>query len=335
VIVRASRYFVLGILLALSACTSRPQLPQVPLVPKAKPKPVPTQPSNIKVEVSPGGPAIFTTNAAEFQVRPDGYVQAFLLKDARKLSLDEPRVGAPSESDYVVVDGKDVHFILDFQQARELETVGAMGAGKRLEIPARPLGPSGMYLHRTLVLEAYDKFPNVLLSTVIYENTGATPLRFEKTIDQRHRLSARVGGEHGQAWEVWSYHRGGTGNKGEIVRVTRNFTRRNVFDPEKGNDAKDVPVTAFWTGEVGEAVGDLDVSAEGAAIPAKVGTDGRVDVQLERAAKMLLNPGDAYSSPRSFLCVYGGDAAEPQRLFAALPPKTSTIPAKPQPPTRP
>jgi hypothetical protein len=325
---------VLFILLSLVACTSRPQLPQVPLVPKPKPKSTPTQPSNINVKVSPGGPAVFTTSAAEFQVRPDGYVQAFLLQDVRKLSLDEPRVGAPAESDYVVVDGKDVHFILDFQQAQELETIGAMGVGKRLNIPARPLGPSGMYLHRTLVLEAYDKFPNVLFSAAVYENTGATALRFEKAIDQRHRLSAKMAGQ-GEAWELWSYHRLGGEDKGEVVRVAQKFSRRNALDPLREKDAKDLPVVAAWTGEVGEAVGEADATPVDSAIPVRVAADGRVDVQLESVAKTMLKPTETYSTPRNFLCVYRGDGAEPEHLLSALPPKPGAEPAKAQPSTQP
>ena len=35
---------------------------------------------------------VLTTSAAEFQVTPEGYVQASLLKDGKKLSLDEPDV---------------------------------------------------------------------------------------------------------------------------------------------------------------------------------------------------------------------------------------------------
>src|ERR1019366_926166 len=145
----------------------------------APPNPEPTQPSTINVDVKAGGPVTLTTSAAEFQVTLDGYVQAFLLldaqkKDGKKLSLDEPNVGAPSDSDFVRVGGKDVHFTLDFEQAQVHEAIGKMGVGKRMEIPARPLGPSGTDLQRVLALEVYDKFPNILLSTVEYKNTGAS-----------------------------------------------------------------------------------------------------------------------------------------------------------------
>ncbi|MGB9204467.1 MAG: hypothetical protein WCB94_10930, partial [Terriglobales bacterium] len=132
--------FVL-LLLLLAACS------------KAPAKPEPTQPSTIKVEVKDGGPIVLVTSAAEFEVGSDGYVRASLLQDRRKLSLDEPNVGAPADSDFVRVRGKDVHFTLDFQQTEVHEAIGKMGVGKRVEIPARPLGPSGTELQRVLALE--------------------------------------------------------------------------------------------------------------------------------------------------------------------------------------
>src|SRR6266496_4564343 len=46
--------------------------------------------SSIKVESKSGGPIVLTTSSAEFQVSPSGSVQAFLLKDGAKLTLDLP-----------------------------------------------------------------------------------------------------------------------------------------------------------------------------------------------------------------------------------------------------
>ena len=103
---------VVSLVLLLSACS---KLPESSLLRKtAAVKPEPTQPSTISVDVKDGGPAVFTTSTAEFQVRPDGYVQASLLKDGKELSLDEPAMGAPDDSDFVRAEGKDVHFTLDF-----------------------------------------------------------------------------------------------------------------------------------------------------------------------------------------------------------------------------
>src|SRR5215469_16044961 len=62
--------------------------------PAARPKPVPSRPSDIKVEVQDGGPIVLTTTTAEFQFLPSGFLQASLLIDGKRLTLDEPNVGS-------------------------------------------------------------------------------------------------------------------------------------------------------------------------------------------------------------------------------------------------
>jgi alpha-galactosidase len=280
----------------------------------------PAHPSTIKVEVKGGGPAVLTTSVAEFQVRPDGYVQAFLLKDGKKLSLDEPNVGAPADSDFVRAGGKDVHFTLDFQQAKVHEAIGKMGVGERIEIPARPLGPSGTELQRVLALEVYDNFPNLLLSTVEYKNSGARDVVIEKSVNQRRRLNARLSDAQVQPWEMWSFHGSSYDwGKDDVVKLTRAFSQPNVFgEMTKGGYGGGIPVVAFWTGQVGEAVGHVETIPISAAIPAKVASDGRVNTEVDYAANVTLKPGDTYSTPRSFLSVYAGDFYEPLRIWSSV-----------------
>src|SRR5580700_11616247 len=116
--------------------------------PAEQPKVDTARPSDIKVEVRDGGPVVVTTSAAEFQVLPSGFLQATLLKDGKRLTLDEPGVGSAAGSDYIVHDGKDLEFVPDFGQAKVLEAIGKLGRGKRVEIPAHPLAPAGTDIER-------------------------------------------------------------------------------------------------------------------------------------------------------------------------------------------
>ena len=87
-----------------------------------QPKAPPARPSDIKVEVRDGGPVVLTTGAAEFQILPSGFVQATLLKDGKRLTLDEPEVGSAGGSDSIMNEGKDLDFVPDFAQAKILES---------------------------------------------------------------------------------------------------------------------------------------------------------------------------------------------------------------------
>src|SRR5438874_2411746 len=73
--------------------------------PAVQPTVAPVRPSDIKVEVRDGGPIVLTTSAAEFQLLPSGALQGTLLKDGKRLTLDEPGVPAAS-GDAIVHDGK-------------------------------------------------------------------------------------------------------------------------------------------------------------------------------------------------------------------------------------
>src|SRR5271156_4002418 len=77
-------------------------------------KAAPTRPSAIKVEVRDGGPVVLTTSAAEFQVLPSGLGQATLLKDGKRLTLDDPAVGPTAGIDSIMRDGKELQFVPDF-----------------------------------------------------------------------------------------------------------------------------------------------------------------------------------------------------------------------------
>src|SRR5579863_4686851 len=161
------------------------------------------QPSAIGVSVSASGPIVLTTSAAEFQVLPSGYIQASLLQDGKKLSLDEPQEGNPAESNYLVDAGGVVHFTPDLSHAKVDEATGKLGRGKRVTIPAQPAGIQGKILQRTLQIEVYDDFPTLLLSSATYTNAGTSDYQIDKIVEQQHRFNSQAAKE--TPYDMWSY----------------------------------------------------------------------------------------------------------------------------------
>ncbi len=302
--------------LVLAACSETP----APRPHNQQPKPEPTQPSTIKVETNSGGPVVLTTTGAEFRVSPDGSVQAALLRDGQKLSLDDPRIGTPADSFFVHVGGKDLHFGLEFGSARVLDAIGKMGVGKRLEISGRPLGPSGSNLECLLAIEVYDNFPNILLSTVEYKNAGTREMKIQESVNQRRRLNARLVNTKVQPWAMWSFQGASYDwGKDDVVKLTPAFSQPNIMgEMVKGGYGGGIPVVAFWTRDVGEAVGHVETIPIKATIPAKVAADGRVNVEVDYPADITLKPGETYSTPRSFVSVYSGDFYEPLRMWSSV-----------------
>ena len=118
--------------------------------PPARTETTAPKPSLIKVEVKPGGPIVLTTSSAAFQILPSGYIQASLLKGDQRLTLDQPGTEA---GNLLVQDGKAVEFALDFSAAKVEESVGKLGPGKRVAIPARMRDSSTSSIEEMLQIE--------------------------------------------------------------------------------------------------------------------------------------------------------------------------------------
>jgi len=126
--------------------------------PAVQPTATAIRPSDIKVEVRDGRPVVLTTGAAEFQVLPSGQLQGTLLKDGKRLTLDEQGSGASAGGDFIVHEGKTLEFTSDFAKAKILDATGKLGRGKRVEIPALA-SAAGTAIERTTAIETYDDFP--------------------------------------------------------------------------------------------------------------------------------------------------------------------------------
>jgi len=216
---------------------------------KEKKPEVRSEPSKIKVVVNDGGPVVFTTRTAEFQVLPSGYVQAFLSNEGTKLSLDEPGESSPA-NDYLVQDGKEVRFKLDFRHTKVTDAAGKLGRGKHVEIPAQGVEASAAGLQRTLQIDVYDDFPNLLLSSVVYMNTGRSDYHIDTIIEQQHRFDSHV---LKKPYDMWSFHGSSyEWGKDDVVKLTSKFSQPNVMGGiVKGGYGGGIPVVAFWTASVG------------------------------------------------------------------------------------
>jgi alpha-galactosidase len=288
--------------------------------PSPQPKTAPSRPSDIVVEVRDGGPVLLTTSTSQFQILPSGFLQAALLKDGKRMTLDEPGVGSTGGSDSIVLGGKELDFVPDFSQAKVLESNGKLGRGKRVEIPARPLAPSGVDIERMLVVEANDDFPNIALVSTTYRNAGTRDLQIDAVWMQQHRFSAKQVDANAQPYDMWSFQGSSYDwGKDDVQKLTRVSSQPNAMgEAVKGGYGGGIPVVAFWTASVGEAIGHVETLPWTLSMPVKVDPDGRVNASITIPVNAALKPGESFSTPRSFMAVYSGDFFEPLRMWSSL-----------------
>src|SRR5713226_1323445 len=119
---------------------------------------------------------------------------------------------------------------------------------------------------------------------------------------------------------MWSFHGSSEKwGKDDVMKLAKGFTRANPMEqiiqgsPGTGGG---LPVVAFWTKNVGEAIGHVETLPLILSIPVRTETDGRTHASVQLNPKVVLQPGEIYSTPLTFLAVYQGDFYEPLRLYS-------------------
>jgi alpha-galactosidase len=279
--------------------------------------------SDITISRSSTSPLAIRTSAAEFRLFSSGYLQASLMEGGSPVSLDDSENGVPQGSDTVITGGKEVHdFALDLARANITEATGRLGArGKRIEVTGR--SSSVPALEKTVAIEIYDDFPNLALVSNSYKNTGASQLSLDRIAIQQHVLNASFSDATAQPYSMWSFHGSSEKwGKDDVMKITDKFARSNAMQVVMHNDENQtgggIPVVAFWTGSVGEAIGHAETVPLKLSLPVKTQADGRVNASISLDEGTTLQPGQVFSTPLTFVSVFHGDFYQALSLYSRM-----------------
>jgi alpha-galactosidase len=260
------------------------------------------------------------TPAARFQILPSGYLRGYLDSNGRELTLDDPHGKGTGDANCVLIDGKEIRdFELDLSHAQISDSSHRLGPlGKRLEI--KGASKSRPDIEETVWVEIYDNFPSLALTTIAYRNAGATPMKLEKVITQRHEMNASLTDPAARPFGMWSFHGSSEKwGKDNVVLVSKDFSRTNPMEQVMNGDpgtGGGIPVVAFWTARMGEAMGHLETLPLALDVPVHVEASGDVDASIKLNPQQTLQPGEVYSTPVTFLAVFHGDYYEPLRMYS-------------------
>src|SRR6266536_6256806 len=99
---------------------------------------------------------------------------------------------------------------------------------------------------------------------------------------QEHRFNAKQVDATLEPYDMWSFQ-GSSYNWGEddVQKLKRTSAQPNAMgEMIKGGYGGGIPVVAFWTASVGEAIGHVETLPWTLSIPVKVEADGRVKVGM-------------------------------------------------------
>ncbi len=201
--------------------------------------------SAIRVTVNPGGPVVLRTPTAEFDLLPSGYLEAYLIKDGKRLTLDDPGTGDLASGGYLLSSGSEIRdFALDFRNVKVSDAQGKLGPrGKRVEVTARSSGG----IEAKLALEAYEDFSNFPLTTVAYKNTGSNDFKLDQVVAQPHRLNASLVDHPVRPYDLWSFQGSSyEWGKDDVIHISQNFSQPNLMGGmTPRGEGGGIPVVAF------------------------------------------------------------------------------------------
>jgi alpha-galactosidase len=301
---------VAAVLLCSTGCTQERERPA-----QAQPAA-----SSIRVSTASDGIHIDTKNA-EFVLNPSGYLRASLRGATGTASLDQPDTDAGQE---VVIashkgDGRDFKF--DIEHAAISEASGKLGrTGKHIEISGSG-ATSG--LSETLIVEVYDSFPQMALMSASFNNKSQENVEIESVLLQHHRLNAKLVDSGVAPHEMWSFAGASLKwGKDDVFQVPAKFSQENPLGTpvttkdDLGQVGGGIPVVAFWTRSVGEAIGHIETLPLSVSVPVATDKDGLVQAGVKVPANAVLKPGEVFTTPRTFVAVYAGDYYEPLNMWS-------------------
>ena len=278
----------------------------------------PAQISVIRIKTADDSISV-QTPTAEFVLSPSGYLKASLTQGSTKRTLDEPGKESGQTIRISQREVKDLAF--DLSHAPVTDAQGKLGKlGKKVEVHGSSASTG---LEESLILEVYDDFPGMALLSASFRNTRQNDVSLGSVALQQHRLNASLADPAAAPHQMWSFDGASLKwGKDETFPVPAKFSQENPFGApvetkdDLGRVGGGVPVVAFWTKSVGEAIGHIETLPLVLSIPVATQPDGRVSAAVRLPANVTLKPGETYSTPRTFVAVYSGDFYEPLSVWS-------------------
>ncbi|MBS1841697.1 MAG: alpha-galactosidase [Acidobacteria bacterium] len=272
--------------------------------------------STVQIQIS-GGTIRVTTKTAEFSLSASGDLQSTLLSQSGKLSFEEAAPGIEILSAKKPI----VDFVRDINHAQIQSATGKLGSlGKKIKVTGKSATTG---LEETLTLEIYDDFPSLALLSATYKNSGTKEIHLDSVSLDGQQLNATLSDPAAKSHEMYAFFGSSLKwGKDDVLPIPAKFSQENPFGTpvDTGDDlgrvGGGIPVVAFWTRNVGVAIGHLETLPLSISIPVITTSDGRVQASVRIPAEVMLKPGDTFSTPRVFETVYKGDYYEPLHLWS-------------------
>ena len=211
----------------------------------------------------------------------------------------ETRMGPFVGSERIVVaDTVWAKFSLVSQKSERVSD--AFGAGEQLKVVGKA-GP----LAKEVTVTIYDQFPAMAFFDVRYTNTGAAKLAVKGWTNNAYTVNAQ---RASRLPAFWSYQSGSYEKRPNwLVPLHTNFRQENFLGMNASDYGGGTPIVDVWRRDVGVAVGHVDARPRLVSLPVSMPDPGHVKIAVNYRHAETLEPGETFSTLRTFVAVHQGD----------------------------
>lgn len=175
-----------------------------------------------------------------------------------------------------------------------------IGAGERLVLTGKS-GP----LMKTVSVAVYDDFPSMAVFNVSYTNVGKAEIRIAGWTNNAYTMQGR---QTGSGPAFWSYQSASYEKRPDWVLPLRpGFRQANYLGMNASDYGGGTPVVDVWRKDVGIAVGHVEKEPRLIALPVAMPDASHAQLAVRSKEARVLQPGQAFSTLRTFVAVHQGD----------------------------
>jgi alpha-galactosidase len=279
---------------------------------------------------------LVTVGSGDIQMVFDGRMHTRL---RTRLDGGDVPTGPYRPSEMVVVRGK---LVTDFplRGSRQSLVTDELGPGTRTELTGET-----STLRKEVTVTSYQAFPTVLVLQTRYTAlprpaaAGASPgkaaagppgVKVDRWIERRllgagppkqnpapPRQPIRALPPGRPAF--WSYQPGSYESRPDwVLPVRPGFRQRNDLGMNATDYGGGTPVAVVWRPDLGVAVGHLERTPRLVSLPVSMGHPRAAELGIEGEVGRVLQPGDSFQTPRTFVAVHRGDHFQPLAEYRKL-----------------
>ncbi len=217
-------------------------------------------------------------------------------------------------SEYIRIDSVDIkkfsvekHFTDSFEDS--------LGAGNKLILIGNSINKK-YPIQKRLVVKAYNRFPNMIITQVSYKNMGNNNFKINKWVNNNYQIANQYPDDKSKT-AFWSYQSGTYATRNDWIRPIKDgYHQENYMGMNASDYGGGTPVTDIWRRDVGLAVGNISMVPRLVSLPVSA-QDVKDGVHLsieydfsnisQKKISHIIRPGQSLRTLKTFVLTHTGD----------------------------